>query len=205
MGNLNPTIDYSKKASFLADTEKMSYCKRFKKECWHADKMDVYYELVKTNEDFKQFDSLQRSRRKKTKRINNNLTTWLQVGSVIFGTLTFTDDVLKKTSAQTRKRYVERYLKQIGFAYIANVDYGSKNGREHYHFVVATGDKNKLGKWQYGFTKLLNVGDSESDSTRVSKYISKLSNHAVKHTNKRCVIIYSKNKEIDCDFEKVFN
>ena len=204
MSSHTPKIDYSKKAEIIANTQFVHSIKQFKKECYNSGKMDTYYDLVKKDSDVKQLESILLSYRKKSIRIRKNLTSWLEKGSVIFGTLTFTDDVLQKTSAQTRKRYVERYLKSADVAYIANIDYGSKNDREHYHFIIATGNKNKLDDWQYGFFNLKLVGESESDSTKVSKYVSKLTNHAIKNTNKRCVIMYSKNKNVDCDFEKIF-
>ena len=205
MSNHTPKIDYSKKAEIIANTQFVHAIKQFKSECYKTGNLETYYNLVKNDSDVKQVESIQLSYRKKALRIKTYLNAWLEKGSVIFGTLTFTDDVLNNTSSKTRKRYVERYLKNADVAYIANVDYGAKNDREHYHFIIATGNKNKLENWQYGFFNLKLVGNSESDSIKVSKYVSKLTNHAIKNTNKRCVIIYSKNKTIDCDFEKVFN
>ena len=204
MSNHTPRIDYSKKAEIIANTELVHAIKQFKRECYKTGNLETYYNLVKNDSDVKQIESIQLSYRKKALRIKTYLNSWLEKGSVIFGTLTFTDDVLNNTSSKTRKRYVERYLKNADVAYIANIDYGAKNDREHYHFIIATGNKNKLENWQYGFFNLKLVGNSESDSTKVSKYVSKLTNHAIKNTNKRCVIIYSKNKTIDCDFEKIF-
>ena len=205
MSNHTPKIDYSKKAEIIANTQFVHAIKQFKSECYKTGNLETYYNLVKNDSDVKQVESIQLSYRKKALRIKTYLNAWLEKGSVIFGTLTFTDDVLNNTSSKTRKRYVERYLKNADVAYIANVDYGAKNDREHYHFIIATGNKNKLENWQYGFFNLKLVGNSESDSIKVSKYVSKLTNHAIKNTNKRCVIIYSKNKTIDCDFEKIFN
>ena len=106
MSSHTPKIDYSKKAEIIANTQFVHSIKLFKKECYKSGKMDTYYDLVKKDSDVKQLESILLSYRKKSIRIRKNLTSWLEKGSVIFGTLTFTDEVLEKTSAQTRKRYV---------------------------------------------------------------------------------------------------
>ena len=57
-----------------------------------------------------------------------------------FATLTFSEDTLKDTNQATRKTYISRFLKQYTFYYIANIDYGSLNEREHYHAIVLLDD-----------------------------------------------------------------
>jgi hypothetical protein len=110
-----------------------------------------------------------------------------------FLTLTFTDEVLNSTTEETRRRYVARFLKSISENYVGNIDYGSKNDREHYHAIVEGQDLDLSG-WNYGFTLSLNVGYDNiiTDSARLSKYINKLSNHATKRTTKGKKIIYSR-------------
>lgn len=49
-------------------------------------------------------------------------------------TLTF-DDSIETTTPRTRKRYATAYLNSVCDDYIACVDYGKENGREHYHAV----------------------------------------------------------------------
>lgn len=72
---------------------------------------------------------------------------------LIFGTLTFTDDVLKKTSKETRRRYVARFLNDNSIHYVANIDFGKKDDREHYHFIALCNSKIEPGTWPYGFDK----------------------------------------------------
>ena len=113
-----------------------------------------------------------------------------------FITLTFKDNVLNSTSEETRKRYVTRYLKQYN-CYVANVDYGEKNGREHYHAVVGLrGDVDKINEYwekKYGFVCVepINV-KQENNDVKLAKYVAKLSNHAIKETNKRKAVMYSR-------------
>lgn len=123
--------------------------------------------------------------------VNNNRTVW-------FGTLTFNNEILNSTNVDTRRRYVSRFLKSISPEYIANLDYGDKvknpqsNEREHYHCLVACDQMPK--SWRYGYCKFEQVRASELDSTRVSKYIAKLTNHSMKveRTGKARRLIYSR-------------
>lgn len=118
--------------------------------------------------------------------------------SVFFGTLTFKDQVLEKTSSETRRKYVSRYLKSISECYVANIDFGDKeknpesNEREHYHCLIAI--KEKPSSWPYGFCNFKKVNIQGDSATCLSKYIVKLSRHALKQTTngKAPRLIYSK-------------
>lgn len=116
----------------------------------------------------------------------------LQSDTVVFLTFTFTDKVFDKTSYDTRKKYVQRFLKDQAAYYIANIDFGEENGREHYH-AIAIGHFD-YGSWhKYGSIKGLPVHRSVDDAKRLSKYVSKLTNHAIKKTTGAVRVIYSRN------------
>lgn len=115
-------------------------------------------------------------------------------GNCLFLTLTFNDETLKDTSADTRRQYVRKYLKQFNCKYVANIDFGKENHREHYHAVICA-DKIDLSSWRiHGNINVERVRNRniERDNTRLSKYICKLSNHAIKETTKRSSLIYSR-------------
>lgn len=111
-----------------------------------------------------------------------------------FATLTFDDDTLSKMGANMRRRHVKEFLNDYP-EYIANIDFGKKNGREHYHAIIA-GDSVINSNWtQYGFIHLEMINlDLEDDIVPVAKYVAKLSNHAVKITTNQNKIIYSRSK-----------
>lgn len=110
----------------------------------------------------------------------------------LFLTLTFTNKVLSTTSKVTRRRYVARYLKSITNNYVANIDYGSKKGREHYHALVQVDFIDHTG-WSYGSINFKTVSyESTVSRDKLSEYISKLTNHAIKKTTKREHLIYPK-------------
>lgn len=109
-----------------------------------------------------------------------------------FLTLTFTNVSLGNTSAVTRRRYVARFLKSISSNYVANIDFGKRNHREHYHALVQC-DYIDSKLWQYGNLDFeLVTYEEESTTDRLSKYIAKLTNHAIKETCKRGHLIYPK-------------
>ena len=94
---------------------------------------------------------------------------------------------------ETRRKYVSRCLKKYNTLYVANIDFGKKNGREHYHAVISI-DKVDNKDWLYGDIDFKRVRNKniEEDKKRLSKYIAKLSNHAIKETTKRCCLLYSR-------------
>ena len=123
------------------------------------------------------------------KRLQTHIENMLNRGTCHFLTVTFKDDVLNSTTPQTRRRYVARFLKSLAPVYIANIDFGAQNGREHYHAIVRS-DTADVSSWQYGFTNVQKVR-SEKDAAALAKYTSKLTNHAIKDTTKGSRLIYS--------------
>lgn len=107
----------------------------------------------------------------------------------IFLTLTFNDLTLSKVSSISRKEYVKSFLRSLDCLYIANQDFGKTNGREHYHAIVQCSNVD-YSKWTYGAINGLRVRNTTDDVKRVAKYVAKLTNHAIKVTNKRSVIMY---------------
>ena len=110
----------------------------------------------------------------------------------VFLTFTFTDEVLANTNEHTRRRYVIRFLKKHCKQYIANIDYGTENEREHYHAVVS--NKVDLLAWtkKYGTLNGIKIVKTKDSIRALPKYISKLTNHAIKDTTKSTRIIYSR-------------
>lgn len=138
--------------------------------------------------------NVSRSTYERYKRVFAKTSQMVLSGKAVFLTLTFTDEVLFKTSPETRRRYVSRALKAISEVYVANVDYGLKKMREHYHAIVLfDGDGFKeTFQWPYGFFDAERVRTSEGDSKATSKYITKLSRHSMKDTGRAVRLIYSK-------------
>lgn len=134
---------------------------------------------------------LNESKQRKAKKVKDKIAHLVYSGKAIFITLTFTENTFAKTSVLTRRRYVARYLKANCKNYVANIDYGAKKGREHYHALVDN-DIN-LKEWhKYGAIKVERVRTSASDLSRVALYVSKLTNHALKVGEDAPRLIYSR-------------
>lgn len=64
---------------------------------------------------------------KRKTRLNAKIKSILDnFSNAIFLTLTFNDLTLNSTNEETRKKYVQRYLKENCIVYVANVDYRLK-------------------------------------------------------------------------------
>lgn len=145
--------------------------------------LDLSYEEIFACDSI--YDSFKKRQWRLRKRIENMIVN----NNCLFLTLTFTDDVLSSTSFNTRKKYVLRFLNNLNCAFVGNVDYGSENGREHYHCVVAC-DNVSCNDWNCGainFKRIIN-----KNSLALAKYVAKLTNHALKETTNNSRIIYSK-------------
>lgn len=137
-------------------------------------------------EEFKDYQNY----RNRVKRARKKIENILSLGPCVFLTLTFTDKVLESTSKDTRKRYIKRFLHSISSNYVANIDFGKQNGREHYHAIVQI-DKVDFTTWHYGAINGKKIAFVENPIA-LAKYIVKLSNHALKLTTKGFKLIYSR-------------
>lgn len=144
-------------------------------------------------EEWKEAMRVNEASYKRTKRLKDRILNMLESGSCIFLTLTFTNETLENTSSETRKQYVSRYLKKVSNCYIANIDFGRKNEREHYHALVQCDSVD--GKWwrkNCGSIDFERVNVSLDCETKLAKYINKLTNHAIKETTRKNCVIYSR-------------
>lgn len=130
---------------------------------------------------------------KRTQRLRKRIEDMLLSGPCLFLTLTFNDDTLSSTTDKQRRVAVSRYLKQYQSKYVANIDFGSKNHREHYHAIVCC-SRVSSDTWKYGSVNFKRIRNKNiaCDRYKLAKYICKLSNHAIKETTKRCALLYSR-------------
>lgn len=140
-------------------------------------------------EDIKEGLRVLDARSQRARRLKHRIERIIQSKSY-FLTFTFTDDVLRDTKPETRRRYVARFLRDISSDYVANIDFGEKNGREHYHAVVSS--QNIPLTWSYGALNFKSITYGNCTSDKLAKYVSKLTNHAIKETTKRQALIYPK-------------
>lgn len=154
-----------------------------------AEELQLFHRMFNL-ENWEEARRINHASRARIQRLKRRIAAMLKNGECLFLTLTFTDEVLRKTTEDTRRQAVRRYLKSFGVPYVANIDYGKKNGREHYHAVIQT-EHVDYSAYTYGAINGEKIHSAE-DYVKLSKYVAKLTNHAIKQTNKRQVIIYSK-------------
>lgn len=166
---------------------------------------EIYDKLHSQLENYS-FEDLEESKKvnnagyHRVKRLSDRVLTMLKEENCIFLTLTFRNDVLANTSSETRAKYIKRFLKEQCSSYVANIDFGRKNEREHYHAVVVPKGENIDGAFyrkNYGSIDFERVRNKKSDnnedtSKRLAKYVNKLTNHAIKETVRQNRVIYSR-------------
>ena len=108
---------------------------------------------------------------------------------IYFCTFTF-DDYYIKRSERTQKDLIKSSLYSFDskIKFVLNVDYGKKNERLHYHGIIATDVSSDLREHLKIFYPCMSSCDSvpilSDDIKRLSKYINKLTNHALKDSTK---------------------
>jgi len=145
------------------------------------------------NNEFNECLKINKAYYNRLKRLKDRVKNILTSGPSLFLTLTFNDKALERTTPEFRRIAVQRYLKQYNCKYVGNIDFGKKNHREHYHALIGVGrvdfeSWSKYGNIDFEKVRLRN----NCDSLKLSKYISKLTNHAIKETTKRSALIYSR-------------
>lgn len=210
------TINYEYKAYVLREHNEL--IKRYKRAKLNEYCNDLYFNdgvITKTflsenkesvndlefdcflNGTFKELHEVQKiynANIQRTKRLRKRIEKMLLTYSCLFITLTFNDETLSNTTSEQRRKAVVKYLKLFNAPYIANIDFGSQNQREHYHCLIGC-DNIDLTKWRkYGNINVQRVRNRSinNDKTRLAKYICKLTNHAIKETTKRSCCIYSR-------------
>lgn len=167
--------------------------------------------------EYEEAEKINLARYKRVARLRKRINSILVNSEFVqFITLTFSDETMEKTSAETRRKYVQRFLTDLRCDYVGNIDFGEKKGREHYHAVIGTIAREENWK-KYGFINALwvKLGNEqvrkipkryenlsaeeiekrmqEDNEKKLAKYVAKLTNHAIKATTKRSVILYAKN------------
>lgn len=151
-------------------------------------------EFLKYDSDFNDAMKVIHADNRRYNRIFHRLNYMMTLGSCLFVTLTFSDDAMNRNNEVSRKKAVKTFLKAHSDLYIANIDFGSKTGREHYHAVILNSDPKICDDWVYGYSNAQMIRDNIDSSDRIARYMIKIINHFVKSTVRRNYVIYSRSK-----------
>ena len=160
------------------------------KTAWNI--YDDYHETEMGERVWNEAIKIAHANHKQRQRLKKRIRTMLETSKCVFVTLTFKPSKYDDYNTQDRRLWVVRYLKSLNVPYVANIDFGKKNGREHYHCIVQS-DNIDYSCWNktYGGVKGLKVITDNSEQA-LANYIVKLTNHALKQTTKRHALIYSR-------------
>lgn len=185
--------DYQFKQTILESGIYQEYCTAFKQVLKGDNSARDSFINAHGLKVYKACKSLSNSKYNQRKKIRQRFNLIVEKEKAVFLTLTFTDETLAKTSAETRSKYVKRYLKEQCARYVANLDYGSQKGREHYHALIMPRNGSiDLKAWKYGTIDCKRVRNTQKDTEKVARYVAKLSNHALKNTGKMPRVIFSR-------------
>lgn len=184
------------------------------KDTYDVSMEDIANALGYSKEELKSYLQMDEARKKQCSRLYKHIDYLFNKNyDLIFSTFTFTDASLN-LKQETRRNTITRLLKSNKNVvdYIGNIDYGSLNEREHYHFIIALkkGYDYKLKKvkvkdkyqividnmpidYTLGFATYELIGDTEKDRKKTTKYTAKLGLHALKV--KQSQIITKKDSE----------
>ena len=163
-------------------------------------KYSSFYEEEILKDNFKECEKIYNCISRRKTRVFKKLIFWFYYVSkntdkfLIFGTLTFRDEVLERTSKETRRRYTARFLNDNTLHYVANIDYGKTTNREHYHFIALVDHKIDKDLWTYGFTLYSKIKKNTSLRNR-KNYLMKLTNHTYKDSTKQEKIITDRKQD----------
>ena len=103
-----------------------------------------------------------------------------------FITFTFNDKTLNSTSELARHKRIKLLIKKYCASALLNIDFGAINEREHYHAVVLATLENveqmRKKAEKNGFVYNQKIRNKPKDMERLSKYLNKLTYHAIKDT-----------------------
>lgn len=180
-------------------------------------------DLDLSEDEFRAIQQMRGSKRAVKKRLIQHIEFWKKAGyPIVFGTLTFKDQIFSKTNEKTRRRYVQRFLAAEFNDYIANIDFGSSTGREHYHFIAVPEILSRLETVSYETRrgeriKVVSGGISEyekrfgialiqpvpEDKTDLSAcYVAKLSNHSLKVKQTKLLVKKDTPYQVSIDAER---
>ena len=159
-------------------------------------------------EDWKECIRIIHAHSERVSRLKDFIWDMVFNADCLFLTFTFKDEAMNNTSDATRRQAVRRYLTELNVPYVANIDFGAKKHREHYHAVVGI-DKVDYHLWKYGALNGLHIrndikvdedGSITSETLeKLARYVAKLTNHAIKETTKRNAAIYSRKHYVCID------
>lgn len=184
------------------------HCKKLINDGLTLDELNKYsnFKDIFSLYEFQNILKEKQNRKNKRYRTKNkflkiyHIAGFIENSKIVFGTITLNDKSLK-LKENTYIRHIHKWLKKHFVYVILNKDYGTKNEREHYHFIGLTTEelerkkiRSKKGYEIYelknkdytmGFEPTLCLIDlQKADIQKTTNYLLKLNNHSNKKGTK---------------------
>lgn len=180
------------------------------------EKIASYHELIQwllfnteiediTKKELESYFQMTKAKNNTRSRIKNQIRYYTNKDyKLVFATFTFNEEALKLTRKYRRDLITRTLNKNPNIVdYIGNIDYGTENEREHYHYILilnknfqpktvqrATTTNGKYEKYasvenleinyQKGFATYKLIKTNQNDYEKVQNYLAKLPSHALK-------------------------
>ena len=128
----------------------------------------------------KEYNRIKERRKKGIQRYKKYATKMFEYYFELYWcTFTISEEWIGKKTKEEFKKELQKWLKKNAKDYIANIDFGEKNERLHFHAIVAS--KENYFTWKYGhlFVKEINI---RKGTEAIARYANRFANHATKST-----------------------
>ena len=165
----------------------------------HGDIYDLN-EYCLTSEEYKACEQLRKSRCKTVYNIKKRIKFWIKKKYLVFLiTFTFNEKSLE-LSENYRKSIITRLLNVNSKDYMAIKAFGEKDGREHFHALIASespsfikAESFKKYDAKYGYSDIRKVYETTEDIRKLSNYLASNKTDALLYSTSR--ITYKKHTE----------
>jgi hypothetical protein len=168
------------------DTGEIDIYNKYQLKQAEREELGLEFRLYKANE-------------RRRAKIKARITRMIETNRALFLTLTFSEKMFARNcSAETRRRYITRFLKSECSEYLANIDFGKEKHREHYHAVVVPKTSIDFRKYHKIFDSAIlgeKIRVNDSSLKFLSTYINKLTNHALKDNGYYKRLIFSRDSK----------
>lgn len=168
----------------------------------YGKEIDIEAFTSASREDVSECLKMRNNRKARTRNLSDRITYWKawrdKTAELYFITFTINPKTLEEMTTDTLKKYITRVLKKFCLDYMGNIDYGKKNGRPHFHFIIVVNTgTNPLEELEdlkkYGWVQVEKWRPtkkrSEADALKATvNYTDKLAMHALKDENESPMI-----------------
>jgi len=130
---------------------------------------------IKDEDILHAFEQAKKQEYKRVQRLYDRAKSIASNSFAYFITLTYDNEHIENANVEHARRWAKKHMTR----FFGNDDFGSENGRYHHHIFgnLKTKDIDLRASWNYG---AINILPYKGGTKAITKYIDRLSKHAVK-------------------------